>query len=318
MRRCAAALAAALSLVLLAGCGSAAARPATGPDGVTDLTVAAVPAEGAAGLYIAQDDGLFKKAGLHVTIEPTENPEAVIPAMLHGSVQVLSGQYQTYIAATAAGIADMRIIAAGYALGPHVQEIMIGPKSAIRSPAQLKGATIAVNALDSVTTDLLYTALQPYRISPSQVHVVTIGFPAMGAALAAHRVNAIYEVEPYVTEASQKFGDQDLDDIDSGPAQGFPVNGYGALASWAASNPHAAKAFVKAIDEGNLIASTNLAAREHALQTSLHLSPNVVDVMAAGTYPTTLDPVQIQRAVSMMRQFGQLAHPFTAASICGA
>jgi NitT/TauT family transport system substrate-binding protein len=66
--------------------------------------------------------------------------------MLHDSVDVLSGQYQTYISVTAAGIAKMRIIAAGYALGPDVQEIMIAPKSPIRSPAQLKGKLIAVNA----------------------------------------------------------------------------------------------------------------------------------------------------------------------------
>jgi NitT/TauT family transport system substrate-binding protein len=185
MRRCAVALADALSVTLIAGCGSAPVKSATGLAKVTDLTVAAVPAEGAAGLYIAEDDGLFTKAGLHVTIEPTENPEAVIPAMLHSSVQVLSGQYQVYVAVTAAGIANMWIIAAGYALGPHVQEVMIGPKSAIRSPAQLKGATIGVNGVDSVTTDLLYTALAGYRVAPSQVHVVVIGFPAMGAALAA-------------------------------------------------------------------------------------------------------------------------------------
>jgi NitT/TauT family transport system substrate-binding protein len=85
----------------LAGCGTASARPATAPE-LTDLTVMAVPAEGAAGLYIAQDDGLFQKAGLHVTIKPTENPTVDIPALLHGSVDVLSGQYTTYIAATAA------------------------------------------------------------------------------------------------------------------------------------------------------------------------------------------------------------------------
>ena len=193
----------------LAGCGTASARPATAPE-LTNLTVMAVPAEGAAGLYIAQDDGLFQKAGLHVTIKSTENPTADIPALLHGSVDVLSGQYTTYIAATAAGVAKMRILAAGYALGPQVQEIMSPPHSRLATPAQLRGKTIAVNAVDSVTTDLLYTALAPYRIAPGQVHVVAIPFPVMPAALAAGRVGAIYEVEPYVSEAAERYGDYDL------------------------------------------------------------------------------------------------------------
>jgi NitT/TauT family transport system substrate-binding protein len=137
--------------VAAAGCGTAPARPAASPE-LTNLTVVAVPAEGAAGLYIAQQDGLFAKAGLHVTIKPTEDPTTEVPAMLHGGVQVASGQYQTFIGASASGVAKMRIIAAGYALGPHVQEIMTGPKSGIRTPEQLRGEVIAVNALFSELT----------------------------------------------------------------------------------------------------------------------------------------------------------------------
>jgi NitT/TauT family transport system substrate-binding protein len=279
------ALAAALLTIMtataLARCGTASARPAAAPE-LTDLTVTAVPAEGAAGLYIAQDDGLFQKAGLHVTIKPTENPTADIPALLHGSVDVLSGQYTTYIAATAAGVAKMRILAAGYELGPHVQEIMSPPHSRLTTPGQLRGKTIAVNAVDSVTTDLLYTALAPYRIAPDQVHVVAIPFPVMPAALAAGRVDAIYEVEPYVSEAAERYGDNDLADIDSGASANFPINGYGALASWAARYPRTARAFTTAIEQGNRIAATDPAALQHTLEKQLHLSANVVDVMASG------------------------------------
>jgi NitT/TauT family transport system substrate-binding protein len=307
---------AAIAATVLAGCGSQAARPADGPE-QTNIVVAAVPAEGAAGLFIAQEQGLFAKAGLHVTITATENPPADIPAMLHGTVDVLSGQYTTYIAADAAGAARMRILAAGYALGPHVQEIMTGPRSLIKSPAQLKGKTIAVNAPDSVTTDLLYTALSPYGITPAQVHVAVIAFPVMGAALAAGRVDAIYEVEPYVTEAAEKYGDTELADIDAGASQDFPVNGYGALASWVAAHPRAARAFAHAIEQGNAIAATDITARQRAVQTALHLSPQVVAVMAAGRFPTALDPVQIQRAADLMLRYGQLRRPFAVASITG-
>jgi NitT/TauT family transport system substrate-binding protein len=301
----------------LTACGSAAAaRPTAGPE-KPDIVVDAVPAEGAAGLFVAQDDGLFAKVGLHVTIKYTENPTADIAALLHGSVDVLSGQYPTYIGADAKRIARIRIIAAGYALGPHVQEIMTGPHSPIRTPQQLKGKTIAVNAANSITTDLLYTALTPYGISPADVHIAVIGFPAMGSALAAHRVDAIYEVEPYVTEASEAHGDNELLDINAGPAQDFPINGYGALATWAAKYPRTAKAFVSAIQQGNALATTNSKAREQALVTSLHMSPQVAAVVAAGTFPTTTDWKQIQRNEILMLKYGQLNDPFNVASITG-
>jgi NitT/TauT family transport system substrate-binding protein len=300
----------------LTACGTAAARPAAGPE-KPDIVVAAVPAEGAAGLFIAQDDGLFAKAGLHVTIKDTEDPTTQVPALLHDSVDVLSGQYPTYIGADAKNVARIRIIAAGYELGPHVQEIMTGPKSPIRTPQQLKGKTIAVNAPNSVTTDLLYTSLAPYGITPADVHIAVFGFPAMGLALAEHKVDAIYEVEPYVTEASEAHGDNELLDVNAGPAQGFPINGYGVLASWEKKYPRDAKAFAWAIEQGNRIATTNAKRREQALVTSLHMSPQVAAVVAAGTFPTTVDAKKIQRDADMMLQFGQLAKPFNVAAITG-
>ena len=69
-RRLLAAVCAVVGLVVpAAGCGSAAPATAGGPER-PDLIVAAVPAAGAAGLYIAAQDGYFTAGGLHVKIVP--------------------------------------------------------------------------------------------------------------------------------------------------------------------------------------------------------------------------------------------------------
>src|SRR5205809_39629 len=125
---------------------------------------------------------------------------AVIPAMLHGSVDVDGGGYVTYILAQAKGIAKIRVLAAGFALGPHVNEIIALSRANIQSPADLRGKTIAVNQLGSVASDLTYTALAPYGITPDQVHLVAMPFPAMPGALAAGKFGAAYEAEPFCTE----------------------------------------------------------------------------------------------------------------------
>jgi NitT/TauT family transport system substrate-binding protein len=281
----------------------------------TNLTVASVPAEGAAGLYIAVNQGLFAKAGLHVKIEPIADPTAIVPDMLHGSVQVASGQYVTYIAASAAGAVKMQILAAGYELGAHVQNIMVPGNSSIKTPAELEGATIAVNAPDSVTTDLLYTALARYGIKPTQVHLAIIPFPGMPTALAAGRISAMYEVEPYVTEASQKYGDLPLVDIDAGSTTSFPIAGYGVLDAWAAKNPHTATAFAKAIAEGNQLAASDPADLRQAMEKQLGLSALVADSMATGVFPTSVNPRQIQRVADLMLQFGQLKTSFDVKTI---
>jgi len=301
-----------------AGHGSPAGTAGAGGPEKRDLVVAVVPAEANAGLYIAQARGLFTKAGLHVTIKPVVSAGAVIPAMRHGGVDVAGGGYVSYIAADAAGIAKMRILAAGFALGPHVNEIIALPRAHIQSPAELKGKTIAINQLGSVGNGLTYRALAPYGITPGQVHLVAMPFPAMPAALAAGKIDAAYETEPFVTEAVKMYGALAVADMDSGAAQDFPLTGYAVLASWAARYPHTAAAFTKAVEQGNAIAATNLAVLQHVLSTSLHLSPDITGVMATGSFPTSVSPAQIQRAADLMLQYGQLKEPFNVKPLMGA
>jgi NitT/TauT family transport system substrate-binding protein len=285
----------------------------------TNLVVDAVPGEGAAGLFIAEEDGLFAKAGLHVKIVPVESSSTstVLPNMEAGKVDVASGQYTSYILPDAFGAAKVRILAAGYSLGPNVQVVMVRSHGDATSATGLKGKTIALNATNSVTSDLLFNLLSTYGVQPRQVHLVVMPFPAMPAALAAGKVDAIYEIEPYVTEAEQQFGEEELVDIDSGANANFPINGYGVLASWAAKYPHTAAAFAKVIKQANSLAATNISVLQRVLSTGLHLSPQVTDVMASGSFPTDADPVQLQRVADLMLKYGQIHRPFEVKSIIG-
>jgi NitT/TauT family transport system substrate-binding protein len=248
------------SAAALAGCGTASA-PSSAPGALekTNITVTVVPAEGETGVVVAQDKGLFARAGLHVTVKTVTSSAVVIPALIGGSVDVAAGQYAPFIETDAKGLAKIDLIAPGFALTAHVNEIMTGPGSRITSVADLKGKTIAVNAPDSEVSDLLYSVLGANRISPGQVRLVTIPFPDMAAALAAGTVSAAYMTEPYVTEGAQNDGDTGIGDIDTGPAQNFPIAGYAVLASWARKYPHTARAFARAVDEGNEIADSNIA-----------------------------------------------------------
>jgi NitT/TauT family transport system substrate-binding protein len=311
-------MAAVAAVATLAACGSSGGTTAApAAQKVTNITVAATPSEGAAGLYIAQAKGLFTKAGLHVTIQTAQSSATVIPSMLHGSTILDYGAYTSYIGADAAGVANLRVVAPGFSLGPHVQEILVSPHSSIKTPADLKGKTIAVNVLNGIAADLVYSSLAAYGITPAQVHMVAVPFPAMSAALASGHVDAIETNEPFVTEAIQQHGARALADVSSGPSKVFPISGYGLLSSWAQKNPQAAKALVKALEEGNALAATNLPLLQKVMAAQLHLSPAITAVMAEGTFPTTVDPVQLQRVADLMLRYGQLKHSFKVNPIIG-
>src|ERR1700729_815039 len=86
-----------LSALLAVGC-SAGGGSSAAPGGLekTNLVGAAVPAVDAAGVYIAQQRGLFTAEGLHVTIVPALSGKTAVNKQLAGQYDVTSGNYVSY------------------------------------------------------------------------------------------------------------------------------------------------------------------------------------------------------------------------------
>jgi NitT/TauT family transport system substrate-binding protein len=182
-----------------------------------------------------------------------------------------------------------------------VQEIVIPAGSQIRSVQQLRGATIAVNALGGLAVLVTDIMLKTYGVDPSAVHYVVMGFPDMGAALAAHRVDAAFIAEPSLSAAEDNDGATPLFDVDTGPTHTIPISGYVTTAAWAKKYPRTAAAFTTALERGQREAGTSRAAVEKALIPALHISKTTAAVMALGSFPLTVNPVALARVAHLMQ-----------------
>jgi NitT/TauT family transport system substrate-binding protein len=301
-------LAAAITAITLAAASGCAAVPATaapaGPPGPV-ITVAAVPATGAAGLYIAADKGLFAAAGLNVRIESSVSAAGTIKDLVAGRIQVTLGQWTSALAAEARGT-RLRAIASGNSGGPGLEELVTLPGSPVTQLSQLRGKTIAVNAAGGLSQMLTESQLALYGITGSQVRWAVIPFPAMPRALAAHQVTAAFMVEPYLSQAEESLGAATLADLDSGATQDFPVTGYITTAAWASQHPALLAAFTRALAGGQAIAATSRPAVEQALIRHLHITAMTATVMALGTFPLSVGPVQLGRVGDLMQADGLL------------
>lgn len=271
-----------------------------------NVVVAAVPATGATGLYIAQQDGFFAAAGLNVTIESSVSAADTIPDLLHGKVDVTLGQWTSAIAAEANGV-KLRAIAAGNNGGPGLETLATLSGSPIKQVTELKGKTIAINVLGGLSQMLVESVLSTSGVPPSQVKFTVVPFPLMAEALAAHRVDAAFMVEPYLSEAEQTQGVTELTDIDQGPTSDFPITGYFATAQWAAKYPATAAAFVSALERGQALAGSDRAAVEQVMIRFVHISQQTASIMSLGTFPVGVNRVQLRRVADLMR-FSQLLH----------
>jgi NitT/TauT family transport system substrate-binding protein len=300
-------------VVFVAACGASTPTVTASVPDNPDVVVGAVPAESAAALYIAQERGIFGAHGLHVTIKTISTTSNVIPDMLHGTIDVASGQFPSFIAAQAAGLGRFHVLASGLSLGPGVNEILTMPSSGIVAAAGLGDATIAVNALAGDGPLLVYSLLSTYGIRPNRVHLKELPFSAMGAELAGHQIQAAYCTEPYCTEIEQRYGARVIADTDQGEARGLPIAGYTVTNSWMRQHPRTAAAFAASIAAASLVAETDVAALQHALVVSMHISPQIADVISTGDFPTTVVPADLQEVADLMLQFGELKHYFNVA-----
>jgi NitT/TauT family transport system substrate-binding protein len=285
---------------LTAACGSAEKVTTLGAE-KPDLTVAVVPAAGPAGLYIAQMKGFFTAAGLHVRIKNVISGSDAIADLIHGSVDVDQGQWTSNLGAEAAGVVKLHALAAGNAGAPGVEEIMVPPGSPLRSVKDLAGKTIAVNALDGLPQFLTDSVLAANGISPNAVHFVAVPFPAMGKALLAHRVDAAFMIEPYVTQAETTAGLVPLFDLNNGPLPGLALTGYVATQAWMAKYPKTAAAFTAALAKGQRLAATSRLTVQQALTRYTTISGQTAAVMATGTFPQSVTTAALARVGDLMQ-----------------
>jgi NitT/TauT family transport system substrate-binding protein len=306
-----------MTAVLTASCGSGAKSTATGGVEKPNVTVAVVPALDSAGVYIAQERGLFAAQGLHVKLVPAISSATTIASQLAGKLDITSGNYVSYILAAVKQHAQFHILAAGSIMQPLTQEILVPHGSPIQSVAQLKGKKLGVNVLNNIGTLLVSSVLHDNALPTSAVHFVPIEFPKMAAAMKAHQVDAAWLPEPFITGAEESIGAQELTDTDQGATQDLPIAGYVVTKAWARKYPKTEAAFQRAILEGQAIANTNLAAVEQGMEAYGGVSKTTAEIAVAPQFPLQLNPVLIQRVADLMEQFGMLQVHFDVRQMTG-
>jgi len=315
----------AAALALVAGCSAGGGAAGQSAVEKPDLTVAVVPAVDSAGFFVALYGGLFTAQGLNVHFVPAISSETVIAQQAMGRFDITGGNYVSYLQAQQnwdAGqrpsasrpmlAANLDVFAEGSVMRPGAQGIYTMPGTPLRTLADLKNHTLAINAPNNILYLLAASVLAEHGMSPKTVHFANVQFPDMPAKLQAGAVNAAVLPEPFASGAEQAQGAVPLADLDQGATTSFPIEGYVVTKQWAAQNPRTLAAFYKALEEGQQVADTSRAAVEAAMQdlpAPFRVTRQTAAVMALDSYPVSsgpagsVDKVRLQRVVNVMQQF---------------
>jgi NitT/TauT family transport system substrate-binding protein len=286
------------------------------PAGLTSITVGALPIVDDVPVYLAQQQGYFRQQGLNVTIRTVAQSTLALPDLLHGSVAIITGaNYVSFFRAQAKGIISLRILQDGEDCLPGTHVVLALPHSGITAPAGLAGKTIAVNLLNDVQTMMTDETLKADDIN-TLPHYVAIPFANMPAALARHQVQAIYEVEPYLSGAETTLGANPILDTCAGSGNAdLPIAGALSTAAWAQQHPQVARAFQRAMAQAADLADTNRPVVERAVVKFFHVSPQIAALVKLDEFPAAPNAARIQRMADHMHASGLLAAPLNVAPL---
>lgn len=309
------------ALALAAGCSSG-TDPAstTGKLETTTVTVDAFEAIDSVGLWIAQDEGLFRKAGLNVKLTDVPLVQPQVDAMVKGKLDIGSGDYVTFIQDNLLGDPDLHnvnphleVIGESSFLQPNVLDLLVPRNGKVQSLSQLKNARIAVLVPKNISDVLVFSLLSDHGlpITPDNTeHFPNVQFADIPAAFKSGEADAAFAPEPFPALYGEQDGVEELADFDQGSTTNFPIQGMVATQSWAQKNPNTLRAFIRAFDQGQEIADTNRAEDQKVLEKFLDLPPIVADLVNLPEFPTGVDPIRLQRTMTALTKFGFVPQKF--------
>ena len=281
----------------------------------TTVTVGTLPVIDVAPFEIALKDGYFKQQGLTIKTVPVLQSTAAVPDLLHGTIDIIGGaNYTSYIEGDSNGAFSMDVIAMATNCVSSDFQVLTLPGSGITSAKALAGKTVAVNLTNNIQT-LTLNAILKADAASGQPHYVAIPFAQMGGALAAHRVDAISVVEPYLTSYEKTDGAVPVTSQCVAPVAGYPLSGYFATSSWVKAHPNTLRAFQTALNKGQAYADANAAAVRSILPTYTKITAAAAQQVNLGTFPDTVNTAQLQQLADLMHAQGMISGAFTVASI---
>lgn len=188
-----------LVLLLVAACGTS--EPAAGKDKVNAGVIAIVDT---APIHLGKAKGFFAEQNIDLTITPVQGGAASISGAISGQFQFAFANTTSLLTAKEQGL-DVKVVSNGVSStgeqGKDFSAVLVKSDSPITSAKDLAGKTVSVNQLKNIGDTTIRASIRKAGGDPSTVNFVELAFPDAPAALQNGRVDAIWVVEPFVSQA---------------------------------------------------------------------------------------------------------------------
>lgn len=308
MRRILATVAVLATLFASAACTSdkSAKKPAGTKVGVGVIAIIDV-----APIYLGKEKGFFSKRGIDLDLVQEQGGGPIVKGVLAGKYQFGFSNVTSLMAAQADG-APLKAVASGVAStgrpGRDFSAILVKDGSTIRSPKDLVGKTIAVNVLKNIGDTTVRQSVRKAGGDAKNLKFEAMPFPTMNGALRSGKVDAIWVVEPQLSEAVTTGAEVLASNfVDTAPD--LTVALYFTSKDTIAKNPQLVTNFTEAIKESLKYAEQNPDEVRDVVGTYTPINDTVRIGMILPDWPQDINRASLDKVAQLGEEDGIFKKP---------
>jgi NitT/TauT family transport system substrate-binding protein len=293
-----------LATCLLGACGGDDdSGESGGPARVRVQDTAGVPS---AFLEYGVEKGFFKERKLDVEVTPSQGGATVVPAVVSGDSDIAGSNLVSVLLAQGKDI-PVKIVAPGtFVRGERSQDfsaILVAGDSDIRSPQDLEGKTLAVNTLKNVAEVAAKASLAKQGVDVSKIELAEVDFPDMNGALAEGRVDAAFQIEPFVS-LGVKEGHRVIDRPYVGTKPGLQIGCYFTSEQYLSENEDVVERFREGVADTAAAITENPAAFREFLPEASEIPPPAAQKAILPVWKAENDAASLELTAELMQRYG--------------
>jgi NitT/TauT family transport system substrate-binding protein len=295
----------ALAVSAAAACGD---DDGGGADGGEPAEVRVQDTAGVPSAFLAYGvkEGFFEKRQLDVEVTPSQGGATVVPAVVSGDTDIGGSNLVSVLLAQGKDI-PVEIVAPGTSVRREREQdfsaIIVAGDSEIRSPKDLEGKTLAVNTLKNVAELTAKASLAKQGVDVSEIELAEVDFPDMNGAVAQGRVDAAFQIEPFVSLA-MKEGHRIVDRPYVGTKPGLQIGCYFTSEQYQAENEDVVERFQQGVADTAEAIERDPAAFREFLPEASEIPPPAAENAVLPTWKAENDQASLDLTAELMERYG--------------
>ena len=276
------------------------------------LLLAGVGEESITPALWAAQSGMFRKAGLDVTVQPASSGTAIAAGVAGGAYTVGKSSLVAIITAHAKGLPFV-FVAGGslYDTKFPYSVLTVKADSPFKTAADLNGKTLAVPALSDLTTFATKAWVDSHGGNSASLKLLEFPFAQIPDALAAGRVDAGFIADPVLAQALEAKKVRIFAHAFDAVAPEFMVTGWFVTSDYAAKNAATLEKFSRVMHEADAYIVAHPADAVSTLSKFANVDAAIIEKSHRIGY-ATLEPKLIQPVIDICAKYKAIPAAFDA------